>query len=244
LCLLPLATYLCVFLSNQYLSTTLHGRPHRTTFHKYLYAVNDPVNEVDPSGHEIDEIVGAIVIGLTAAAIIGIVAYTALEAPKDATVVGPIAKNNAELLVISAIATIDNGGTGLFRLYFGNPASRARMEQVEANYEKIEKVLFDTITYHKSDRNLYGYVYQNLADQIWLGSLFFSAPWVGFDSKPGTIVHEASHLAKVATDLRYGEPNAEGLARSAPDLAVQNADNYEHFAERPNLYGDWGAPNQ
>ena len=66
----------------------------------------------------------------------------------------------------------------------------------------------------------------------WATPPFFSAPWVGIDSKPGTIVHETSHLAVPTDDIKYGEADAIGLAAAHPDLAVQNADSYEYFAER------------
>ena len=49
---------------------------------------------------------------------------------------------------------------------------------------------------------------------------------------PGTIVHETSHLAVPTGDIKYGEAGAIDLAATHPDLALQNADNYEYFAER------------
>jgi peptidyl-Lys metalloendopeptidase len=86
---------------------------------------------------------------------------------------------------------------------------------------------------------------------VWLGPLFFKAPWAGIDSKPGTIVHETSHLTRATIDQQFGDPphfahgeqNAIQLALTDPAKAIANGDNYEYFAERSNLYADWGAPS-
>jgi RHS repeat-associated protein len=220
------------------------------SLHKYLYGQGDPVNHVDPSGHEIDELIGGIAVGLTIAAIATVVAYTVIQGPRAPNVVGPIAQNNAKLLVISALAAITTGQTNLFARYFGNPATTERMNAVYTNYQNILAYLFHRIEFFKTDQPVFAFVYPNIADQIHLGPYFFKAPWVGIDSKPGTIVHEVSHLTHLTIDQQfgnpprtaYGEQNAIELAATDPAKAVANADNYEYFAERSNLYGDWGAP--
>ncbi len=55
----------------------------------------------------------------------------------------------------------------------------------------------------------------------------------GTDSKAGTLVHEMSHFTAVAgtDDHAYGQTNAKSLAISNPDLALNNADSHEYFAE-------------
>jgi peptidyl-Lys metalloendopeptidase len=55
----------------------------------------------------------------------------------------------------------------------------------------------------------------------------------GTDSKAGTLVHEMSHFNVVAgtDDHAYGQSAAKSLALSNPDLALNNADSHEYFAE-------------
>ena len=66
---------------------------------------------------------------------------------------------------------------------------------------------------------------------ITLCPLFFNARNEGFDSRPGIIVHEVSHLAAGTQDIAYGRTAAMALARKHPDRAALNADNLEYFVE-------------
>lgn len=60
---------------------------------------------------------------------------------------------------------------------------------------------------------------------------FFRARMEGFDSRWGTLLHEATHLAAETQDHAYGPTAAQALARTDPAKAAANADNYEYFAE-------------
>lgn len=60
---------------------------------------------------------------------------------------------------------------------------------------------------------------------------FFRAAMEGFDSRWGTLLHEASHLAAGTGDHAYGQEAALILAKADPARAAENADNYEYFAE-------------
>ena len=66
---------------------------------------------------------------------------------------------------------------------------------------------------------------------ITLCPLFFNARNEGFDSRPGVIVHEVSHIAAGTLDIAYGRTAALALARKQPDRAAINADNLEYFVE-------------
>jgi len=66
---------------------------------------------------------------------------------------------------------------------------------------------------------------------ITLCPMFFNALNEGFDSRPGIIVHEVSHLAAGTQDIAYGRTAAMALARKQPDRAGINADNLEYFVE-------------
>ncbi|CCO37507.1 deuterolysin M35 metalloprotease [Rhizoctonia solani AG-1 IB] len=79
----------------------------------------------------------------------------------------------------------------------------------------------------------YAYVYPNGPYTVYLCPAFWRAPDEGADSKAGTLIHEQTHFTVNggAEDIAYGREGCRGLATSDPDKAVQNADNYEYFAE-------------
>lgn len=60
---------------------------------------------------------------------------------------------------------------------------------------------------------------------------FWTLPFSGMDSKIGTLIHEFSHGRGDTDDHAYGTAKCLNLAISRPDLAIDNADNYEYFAE-------------
>jgi len=66
---------------------------------------------------------------------------------------------------------------------------------------------------------------------ITLCPMFFNARNEGFDSRPGVIIHEVSHIAAGTLDIAYGRTAAMALARKQPDRATINADNLEYFVE-------------
>jgi len=87
-------------------------------------------------------------------------------------------------------------------------------------------------------KKYYAYVYPNQPYNVYLCSVFWSAPLSGTDSKGGTIIHELSHFDVVAgtDDWAYGQSAAKSLASSDPSKALNNADNHEYFAENtPSL---------
>ena len=90
------------------------------------------------------------------------------------------------------------------------------------------------------DDPYFAYVYPNQPYTIYVCNAFWTAPATGTDSKAGTLVHEMSHFNVVAAtdDHVYGQSSCRGLATSQPNLAVQNADSHEYFAENtPPLEG-------
>jgi peptidyl-Lys metalloendopeptidase len=92
--------------------------------------------------------------------------------------------------------------------------------------------LCDKVTY-KTLGDVYGHALATDPFIIKLGAFFWTAPDTGFDSKPGTIVHEMTHFSSVgATADSAGDPTAaKNLARSDPAGARRNANNYEYFVE-------------
>jgi peptidyl-Lys metalloendopeptidase len=68
---------------------------------------------------------------------------------------------------------------------------------------------------------------------IKLGAFFWPAPDTGFDSKPGTLIHEMTHFSSVGAtgDLAGDTSSSKVLAQSDPAGARRNANNYEYFVE-------------
>ena len=85
----------------------------------------------------------------------------------------------------------------------------------------------------KCKQPYYAYVYPNDPYKIYLCKVFWQAPLSGTDSKAGTLIHEMSHFGVVAgtDDHAYGQSAAMDLADESPNLAIENADSHEYFAE-------------
>jgi len=154
------------------------------SLHKYLYAEGDPADHMDPSGNQIDDIVGALAVAIVVVAISVPTANETLDTINSPQVLGPIAQSNAQLLVGSALAAVTN--TALFAKYFGQPANAQREALITNNYGMISAYLQISITYNLSTTpGEFAHVFTNIPDQIWLGPAFFSAPWVGMIRSPG-----------------------------------------------------------
>jgi peptidyl-Lys metalloendopeptidase len=126
-----------------------------------------------------------------------------------------------------------------YTTWFGRP-SEARYAEVVATLEAAYALIADRGIIFICDpvacRNLtsvFAYVYPNdhkvyLCEQFWRASASLA-----YNSQPGTLIHEATHFDDVGAtdDHRYGDVACRGLALAEPDLAVNNADNYEFFVE-------------
>jgi peptidyl-Lys metalloendopeptidase len=60
---------------------------------------------------------------------------------------------------------------------------------------------------------------------------FFRASLQGQDNRWGIMIHEASHIAAGTNDHAYGPTASAILAKSDPQRAAENADNFEYFVE-------------
>jgi len=114
-----------------------------------------------------------------------------------------------------------------------------RVNHVKAGFEKIKNCLEkDTVTFKNyalkdgEEASTYAYVIPANQDRsIYLGGAFWKAKAKGYDSQPGTIIHELSHELHGTKDHKYGLSSSKKLAKTNPQKATTNADNYEHFAE-------------
>ncbi|WP_436535970.1 M35 family metallo-endopeptidase [Actinoplanes sp. HUAS TT8] len=125
-------------------------------------------------------------------------------------------------------------GGGAYATWFGTYSS-SRFSRVTSAYSKITTELTTkALTLDcTSNEDYYAYVYPDQPYIIYLCNAFWTAPATGTDSKAGTLIHESSHFTVNGgtDDHVYGQTAAKQLAVSSPANAVDNADNYEYFAE-------------
>lgn len=145
------------------------------------------------------------------------------------------ARDEAANYSSGALNYLQAGLQGLrYTTWFGIYNS-SRYNTVTAHFDSISDAM-DTapVTFNCGcKKKYYAYVYPNQPYIIYLCRVFWTAPMTGTDSKAGTLIHEMSHFYVVAStdDYVYGQTGAKSLAITDPDLAINNADNHEYFAE-------------
>ena len=138
-----------------------------------------------------------------------------------------------------------------YTTWFGKADSK-RQKIVTKGFNKIydafenKDISFNCGTCRKDEgyEGLYAYVYPNSAYEVYLCGAFWKSSRTGTDTQAGTLIHEVSHFTAVAgtDDFAYGQEDAKSLAKKSPDKAVNNAENYDYFAENnPKL--SMGTPN-
>jgi peptidyl-Lys metalloendopeptidase len=142
----------------------------------------------------------------------------------------------AENLSDAAHSYLQTGSSNSVRYntWFG-AYDASRWNAVEYNFYMIHDALankqinFDC----KCKQPYFAYVYPNDPYKIYLCKVFWQVNQTGTDSQAGTIIHETSHFDVVAQtdDHVYGQSGAMALADSDPNLAIENADSHEYFAE-------------
>ena len=142
------------------------------------------------------------------------------------------------------------GDRRLYRTWFGVPYN----SKVQSNYATMKSAMENTeFTLHACptkeenedtpEGSYFGFAYTpeppsySITPIIYLGDLYFKARQQGGDSKMGVIVHEMSHAAAGTHDVTidgdevYGSGECRDLAKNHPEMARDNADNYEYFSE-------------
>ena len=120
-----------------------------------------------------------------------------------------------------------------YERWFGEFNMR-RAEQVRQRFDAMASALGGPMLFRCDDqKDLFAYVCPTEPGIIYLGKLFWTrARGSGRDSHPGILLHELGHHAcGTLGDYGYGVDAAQDLAENFPDAAVQNADNYEYYAE-------------
>lgn len=132
---------------------------------------------------------------------------------------------------------VDSNTKNLYSTWFGTRYS-GYMSTVKGAYLNIKSAMekyrytmyFDGPECAKI-KNVIAYTYKG-SNVIYLCSLYRSEPATrGSNTKLGTVLHEFTHAVARTDDITYGQSNCAALARSQPDRAIQNADNYRCFTE-------------
>ena len=116
-----------------------------------------------------------------------------------------------------------------------NATAKTRFNKVKKGWVKVHDVFQSKRIYFDcSARNESYYAEVDTSDgkyKLKLGKDFWTAAGTGRDSKGGAIVHEISHEEVYTDDHVYGEADAKQLAQNDATKAVDNADNWEYYAE-------------
>jgi len=122
-----------------------------------------------------------------------------------------------------------NSGSSKYAQWFGAVTS-SRAQHVKIVLDKLKAL--SNLKYQcggdQCTASTYGYVFPtDTAHNVYLCTLF----WKDTVEAVRTIIHESSHFNNVGNtkDYAYGQSNCMSLAKTAPDKAVDNADNYCYF---------------
>lgn len=130
-----------------------------------------------------------------------------------------------------------DSNAALYRKYFGYPY-KAYVDKVRGAYLNIKYAVeryqytfyFDGPECLKIE-NVIAYTYHG-SSVIYLCQLYRPEPAIkGVNTKLGTVLHEFTHAVAYTEDITYGDSSCEYLAKTQPDQAVNNADNYHYFTE-------------
>lgn len=148
---------------------------------------------------------------------------------------------------LSATANLNadaSSGNDLYTTWFGDYNS-SRFDTVQENYVRITDALVNwEFTYNcdgprcADDSSIVAYTFI-LGSTIYLCKPFWSELPTSDDSQIETVVHELSHNVTFTDDNAYGSDACKKLADKDPSAAINNADNYGHFADNTPVI-EWG----
>ena len=139
----------------------------------------------------------------------------------------------------------DNRAGARYQTWFGT-YSTTRWQTVRSNVQALASVTGGTDVQFTCEDPLCGpggvfaFVFPTNPYMVYVCGGFWSAALTGTDSRAGTLIHEITHFTVVAgtDDYAYGQADAMALAVSDANRAVDNADNYEYFAENTPVTTD------
>jgi len=144
------------------------------------------------------------------------------------------AREQASIYADGSVSYLDGTLGERYTTWFG-AYTQSRYNTVNNNFLAIADAMDNAgVTFNcKCKQPYFAYVYPNDPYKIYLCKVFWQVNLTGTDSQAGTLIHEMSHFDVVAAtdDYVYGQTGAISLAKTDPDLAVNNADSHEYFAE-------------
>lgn len=114
-----------------------------------------------------------------------------------------------------------------YELWFGT-FDQGRYLHVKSGYGKIQEELNQSFEWYKSNRDICAEM-NYLTGRMEIGRYF----WAYDDEREVTIIHELSHKVHGTGDIKALPSDCTELARTMPEDAIRNADNYGYYAENP-----------
>jgi len=135
---------------------------------------------------------------------------------------------NAGIQIVNSLMYLDSGATSLFIEWFGT-GSRSTVTscwgKIQSRHGGSYRMQCDQ---SGCPRNTYAYVYPSDSTfTVYLCSVFWQVP----NERAETLTHELSHFNSVCRtdDWIYGRSACRNLAKTHPNRAIDNADNYCYF---------------
>lgn len=156
-----------------------------------------------------------------------------------------IVTNTYKMAFVAIVRSMPLADHVLWRKWFGKPYTRKPFNQeynlVETVYAKMGKFMREEKIFFRLHatidvKNVVAFTTLG-SDEIYLCDEYFNAPQIGTDSMMGIIIHEMSHAVAYTEDVsiegveQYGKDCCKKLAKKHPELARNNADNFEYFSE-------------
>ncbi|KAI0094340.1 deuterolysin M35 metalloprotease [Irpex rosettiformis] len=161
-------------------------------------------------------------------------AYTACSPDQQTAITAAASMAQAMVADSFTHAQAHTARTIRYQVWFG-AYSDANHATVLTNYASLNNGSYAEYSYDCSCNipSVFGYARPDQYGKVTLCNAFWDAPVNGTDSQGGTLVHVGSYFYQNGgtIDYTYGQEAAIELAQTTPDEAVQNADNYEYFAE-------------
>ena len=226
------------------------------SLHKYTYAHANPINGIDPSGKMSLTLFIAIALFSTLF-VCGLISTFSDKirygyrnpSSTERYIVENSAIPNAKRYVNNALRRLSYGITRysyeLYNTWFG-AYTLSRFQKVKETFIKIQNYLNSGFAWRTFADDEKSGMYLRAKDLV-----LFSNPIFYIDSpdtseflpendqsKPGIVIHELAHKAGVGLDVkdeeyvgeRYGMSECTAIARTNPERAVNNADNYAYYA--------------